>query len=235
MAPQNPAQPTQRLEQIEEAVAGIRSSMMDEVAEAVNRAATKMQQTLISQITTSLDQVTQKLQVRMDRVRENNETLIAAVMKRQEDFQSEMRAMLSTLRMINNNQQGEFGASSDGLGSGARSNNFGGYGFQGNNRNRERDRNEGDSGGGGPVNTSGNWKYRKLDMPLFDGEDPDGWILRVERYFSFYRLSEEEKMEAAIVGMEGEALSWYQWEHRRRPIRVWAELRELLLKQFRPV
>lgn len=71
-------------------------------------------------------------------------------------------------------------------------------------------------------------------MPLFDGKDPDGWILRVERYFNFYQLNEEERMEAAIVGMEGEALSWYQWEHRRRPIRVWMELKDLLLKQFRP-
>lgn len=31
--------------------------------------------------------------------------------------------------------------------------------------------------GGGP----GNWRYRKLEMPLFDGDDPDKWILRVER------------------------------------------------------
>lgn len=38
--------------------------------------------------------------------------------------------------------------------------------------------------GGGP----GNWWYRKLDMSLFDGTDPDGWVLRVEQYFNFYRL-----------------------------------------------
>ncbi|KAL8110294.1 hypothetical protein AgCh_026135 [Apium graveolens] len=26
-----------------------------------------------------------------------------------------------------------------------------------------------------------NWRYRLLDMPVFDGSDPDGWILRVDR------------------------------------------------------
>lgn len=35
--------------------------------------------------------------------------------------------------------------------------------------------------GGGPGSSNSNWRYRKLDMPVFDGSDPDGWILRVER------------------------------------------------------
>lgn len=44
-------------------------------------------------------------------------------------------------------------------------------------------------GGGGSGGGPGAWKYRKLDMPLFDGEDPDGWIMRVEKYFDFYKLT----------------------------------------------
>lgn len=45
---------------------------------------------------------------------------------------------------------------------------------------------------GGGVGCS-NWRYKGLDLPLFDGTNPDGWILRAERYFNFYRLTEEEK------------------------------------------
>lgn len=41
-------------------------------------------------------------------------------------------------------------------------------------------------------------------------------------------------MEAAVVGLEGDALSWYNWEHRRQPINRWSELRKLVLQQFRP-
>ena len=43
-------------------------------------------------------------------------------------------------------------------------------------------------------------------MPIFDGHDPDGWILRGERYFAFYRLREEEMLEAVVVALEGDAL-----------------------------
>lgn len=75
---------------------------------------------------------------------------------------------------------------------------------------------------------------KKLDLPVFEGQNPDGWILRAERYFSFYRLGEDEKLEAAVVSLDGDALLWYQWEHQRRPLRRWEELKGMLLKQFRP-
>ncbi|XP_074337653.1 uncharacterized protein LOC141674849 [Apium graveolens] len=85
---------------------------------------------------------------------------------------------------------------------------------------------------GDPV--GGNWKVKKLDLPVFDGMNPDGWILRAERYFHFYRLGEEESLEAAVVSLDGDALLWFQWEDRRRPIRNWTELKSMLLRQFRP-
>lgn len=46
-------------------------------------------------------------------------------------------------------------------------------------------------------------------MPLFDGTNPDGYILMVERYFQFYRLTEKDKVEEAIVALEGDALLWF--------------------------
>lgn len=80
---------------------------------------------------------------------------------------------------------------------------------------------------------SPNWRFKKLDLPTFEGTNPDGWILRAERYFKFYRLTEEEQVEAAVVSLDGDALLWYQWEHGRRPIRHWEELKGMLLRQFR--
>lgn len=41
---------------------------------------------------------------------------------------------------------------------------------------------------------------------MLDGIELDGWIFRVERYFGVNRLTEEEKMDAAVVFLEGEAL-----------------------------
>lgn len=53
-------------------------------------------------------------------------------------------------------------------------------------------------------------------MPSFEGKEPDNWIMRAEMYFDFFRLSEEDKVTAAVVAMDGPALQWYQWENRRR-------------------
>ena len=73
------------------------------------------------------------------------------------------------------------------------------------------------------------YKTPRLDLPLFSGDNPDGWIFRAERYNLLNRLSEEHMLEAAIIGLEGDALTWFQWEHQRRPILSWATLKQLIL------
>ena len=94
-----------------------------------------------------------------------------------------------------------------------------------------------DSGGEFNFENGGNgghgWRFKKLDMPLFDGQNRDGWIPREERFFQFYKLSEEDKVEAAVVALDGDTLFWFQWENRRHPIQRWEELKGLLLRQFR--
>lgn len=121
MAPQTETRQTARIEQIEEAVATLQRNMSDEVSAAVNKAAAEMQQALVAQITTSLDQVIHKLQVRIDRVRENNETLVEAVKERQ-DLQSELRSTMTALKLgfvqpLGGNKE-EGASASSGVGSG---------------------------------------------------------------------------------------------------------------------
>lgn len=55
------------------------------------------------------------------------------------------------------------------------------------------------------------YRYRKIDMPAFDGKDPDGWILQAERYFAIYQLLDGEKVEAAVLSLNRDALSWFRW------------------------
>ena len=86
------------------------------------------------------------------------------------------------------------------------------------------------NGEGGYQGGQSNWKLRKLDLPLFDGTNPDGCILRAERFFHFYRLGEEDQLEAAIVTLEGDALLWYQCRH---SVLSWDALKKLLLRHFR--
>ena len=54
---------------------------------------------------------------------------------------------------------------------------------------------------------SGQWKSKKVGIPMFIEENPDWWILKADRYFTFYNLSEEEYMVAAVISMDGDALA----------------------------
>lgn len=50
------------------------------------------------------------------------------------------------------------------------------------------------------------FRFRKLDIPLFDGSNLDGWIMRAETYYAFHRMTNEEKLEAAVMSFEGDVL-----------------------------
>ena len=86
----------------------------------------------------------------------------------------------------------------------------------------------------GQNSRHGGWKVRKVELPPYSGGNPDEWILRVERYFSYYNLTEEAKLEAAAISMEGDAQFWFQWEDQDSPITWWQDFKMLLLRRFRP-
>lgn len=73
---------------------------------------------------------------------------------------------------------------------------------------------------------------RCLEMPIFHGHNPDGWTFRVERFFAINRLSEVEKLEAAAVCLDGDALAWFQWEEGHRPFCRWSEFKTMILEGF---
>ncbi|XP_042758298.1 uncharacterized protein LOC122198198 [Lactuca sativa] len=79
------------------------------------------------------------------------------------------------------------------------------------------------------------FRHRKIDMPTFDGTDPDGWILQAERYFAIYQLLDEEKITAAVLALSGDALAWYRWSNQRTEMRTWEEMKEVFLNRFRPI
>lgn len=74
--------------------------------------------------------------------------------------------------------------------------------------------------------------YRKLELPLFNGVDPDSLIFRAERYFSMSKLIDAERAVAIGICMEGSALSWFLWKDGRQPICSWIELKQWLLERF---
>ena len=74
---------------------------------------------------------------------------------------------------------------------------------------------------------------RKLDLPVFNGDNPDGWLFRVERYFEINNLTFAKKCRATVVCLEGEALAWYYYKDGRRGFRGWSGFSELMRELFR--
>ncbi|CAO2833946.1 unnamed protein product [Amaranthus hypochondriacus] len=75
----------------------------------------------------------------------------------------------------------------------------------------------------------------RCELPVFNGDNPIDWIFKAERFFKFYRLTEEDKVNAAIINLDGDAMYFIQFENKIRPITQWSELKSLILRHFRPV
>ncbi|KAL2894117.1 Retrotransposon-derived protein PEG10 [Bienertia sinuspersici] len=216
MAPTN----AQRLDYIEHEMEALRSSISDQVAAAVADASHSMQQALTTQIATSIEQAIQKLgndlstrlEGRLNQSQENQAVAIAQLKRDQVALREEMRN--STLPYRPEHAPPHSASNVMGAGQESIGERVGGF-------------------AGGFAGGRANWRYKKLDLPLFDGNNPDGWIMRAERYFNFYRLGDEEKVEAAVVALEGDALLWFQWENKRRPICRWEEMKCMILRLFR--
>ena len=73
---------------------------------------------------------------------------------------------------------------------------------------------------------------RQVEMPGFDGGNPEGWVFRAERFFFVHRLTDAEKLDVDAISFEGEALAWYQWEDESRKMKSWGELKSRLQDRF---
>ncbi|KAL8105734.1 hypothetical protein AgCh_029503 [Apium graveolens] len=204
---------TQRMNTIDEKFTKMEETMKDLVSKTIDKAVEAMKQSLTEVVIEGQMMVAKKfgaefetmsglLERRINRSCEHHESWINTMRNEQLQFQAEVRTALAGKKVGQGEKMGGFG---------------GGRSMEG-----------GSAIGGGTGVGTGNWRYCKLDMPIFDGKDPDGWVLRVERYFNFYHMSEDEMLEAVAVAMKGETLRWYQWENKRHPIRRWVDLRQFI-------
>ncbi|KAA0062881.1 transposon Tf2-1 polyprotein isoform X1 [Cucumis melo var. makuwa] len=76
-------------------------------------------------------------------------------------------------------------------------------------------------------------KFKKVEMPVFAGEDPDSWLFRAERYFQIHKHSDSEKMLVSTISFDGPALNWYRSQKEREKFTSWSNLKERLLVRFR--
>lgn len=72
-------------------------------------------------------------------------------------------------------------------------------------------------------------------MSIFNGDDPDSWLFRVERYLHIHKLTEFEKMTVSTISFEGLALNFYRSQEERENFVDWVNMKERLLVRFRSV
>lgn len=77
-------------------------------------------------------------------------------------------------------------------------------------------------------------KFKRLEMPVFNGEHPDSWVYRAETYFEMHYLTEREKVKVSVISFEPDIVDWFCWANKRRRIKSWEELKSRLFSRFRP-
>ncbi|KAL4037971.1 hypothetical protein IC575_001574 [Cucumis melo] len=86
------------------------------------------------------------------------------------------------------------------------------------------------SSAGGSLDKS---MYKKLEMPVFNGENPESWIYRAEHYFDINELADEEKVKVAVVSFGPDAVNWFRWSNNRKKISSWEDLKKRMFEHFK--
>ncbi|KAH9778847.1 hypothetical protein KPL71_007489 [Citrus sinensis] len=72
----------------------------------------------------------------------------------------------------------------------------------------------------------------KLEVPKFDGTDPNGWAFRINEYFDFHGTSEDLRLCIVSFHLEGRASAWYQWMKANDLLTSWKDFLQNLKFRF---
>ena len=81
--------------------------------------------------------------------------------------------------------------------------------------------------------STSNAAYRlKLEVPRFDGTDPEGWIFKVTQFFEYHATSKPDRLTITSFYMEGPALAWFQWMYRSGQLSSWSAFLHAIHARF---
>ena len=49
-------------------------------------------------------------------------------------------------------------------------------------------------------------KFKKFEIPVFNGTDPDSWLFRADRFFKIHSFTDSQKLSVAIISFDGPAI-----------------------------
>ncbi|KAJ9548687.1 hypothetical protein OSB04_021230, partial [Centaurea solstitialis] len=72
----------------------------------------------------------------------------------------------------------------------------------------------------------------KVKLPLFEGIDPRGWIIKAELYFQVHQTPPPQKLKLTQMCMDGSALNWFTNLLIKHPHTTWDQFRDKLMVRF---
>ena len=78
-------------------------------------------------------------------------------------------------------------------------------------------------GHSGHTDLSSVLRSMKMEVPKFDGSDPNGWVFRIEEFFDFHETPEHLRLRIVVFHMERRAAAWYQWMKANKLITTWKD------------
>ncbi|XP_078442298.1 uncharacterized protein LOC144711996 [Wolffia australiana] len=72
----------------------------------------------------------------------------------------------------------------------------------------------------------------KMEAPKFRGDDVEGWVRGMERFFQVQEVLEEDRIDVAMANLEGEALQWYLWTTDRYTFTGWNDFKIQIGRRF---
>ncbi|KAL1224598.1 hypothetical protein V5N11_000928 [Cardamine amara subsp. amara] len=75
---------------------------------------------------------------------------------------------------------------------------------------------------------------KKVDLPLYEGTNPEDWLFRVEKCFVMNRTNESEKLNQTLACLIGTTITWWIYSQDRERIENWKEFKDKFKIRFRP-
>lgn len=72
----------------------------------------------------------------------------------------------------------------------------------------------------------------KMEVPKFDGTDPNGWDFRINEFFDFHGTPDHLQLRIVSFHMEGKAAAWFQWMKANNLLSTWQSFLINLKQRF---
>lgn len=91
---------------------------------------------------------------------------------------------------------------------------------------------DGETSSGSSSQSESRLAGKKVKLPLFDGDDPVGWITRAEIYFDVQNSADDMRVKLARLSMEGSTIHWFNLLMETEDALSWEKLKRTLIARY---